>query len=207
MFDSRLTRQQIYDRIKETSKDEFILEEMKRLGFWNKSGEAPSLPEQMIKKEGELQRELTDLNKEKQRYNNKEEVLKDMRRKRMEAAKEKRKTTKEKKEQERLERAAKWAIQKGEDITYLGEGVSGGLNSDENNTVTLRAKGLPVFDSVAELAKAVQLTISDLTFLSFHRRVATTSSLQTFFHPKEEWRQAHHFRTHAPAEIVAILDT
>ena len=56
-MDSQTRRQQIYDRIRETSKDEFILEEMKRLGFWGRGSNTPSFPEEMIKKEGELQRE------------------------------------------------------------------------------------------------------------------------------------------------------
>jgi hypothetical protein len=90
-MDSQRTRQEIYDRIRETSRDEFILEEMKRLGFWHRTSNSPSLPEEMIKKEGELQRELNTLIQEKQRYSNKEQVLKDMRQKRMAAAKEKRK--------------------------------------------------------------------------------------------------------------------
>src|SRR6186713_2952740 len=64
-MDSQRTRQEIYDRIRETSRDEFILEEMKRLGFWHRTYNTPSLPEEMIKKEGELQRELHTLLQEK----------------------------------------------------------------------------------------------------------------------------------------------
>src|SRR6187402_613548 len=105
-MDSQRTRQEIYDRIRETSRDEFILDEMKRLGFWQRNSNTPSLPEEMIKKEGELQRELNTLLQEKQKYSNKEQVLKEMRQKRMAAAKEKRKATKERKEQERIQKAA-----------------------------------------------------------------------------------------------------
>jgi RNA-directed DNA polymerase len=185
MSDNRLTRQQIYDRIRETSKDEFILQEMKRLGFWNKTNDAPSLPEQLIKKEGDLQRELNDLNREKQRYNNKEEVLKDMRRKRMEAAKEKRKATKERKEQVRIARAANWAEHKNRDIVFLGEGVSGGLNNEEGDSTLLHTKGLPVFTTPEELATAIGISIGDLKFLSYHRKVATTSHYIRFSLPKK----------------------
>jgi hypothetical protein len=49
MADSKLTRQQIYDRIRETSNEEFVLEEMKRLGFWDKSQEDHSVPDLLIK--------------------------------------------------------------------------------------------------------------------------------------------------------------
>ena len=34
MNNSATRKQEIYDKIKESSKDEFILSEMKRLGFW-----------------------------------------------------------------------------------------------------------------------------------------------------------------------------
>jgi len=184
-MDSQRTRQQIYDRIRETSKDEFILEEMKRLGFWAKSSDTPNLPEELIKKDGELQRELQALLQEKQRYNNKEQVLKDMRRQRMAAAKEKRKATKEKREQERIQKAAAWAEKKEKDIVFLGKEVSGGLNNEEGNHVLLRSKGLPVFDSVPDLATAAGLSIGDLKFLSYHRKIATTSHYARFSVPKK----------------------
>ncbi|MEZ6046411.1 MAG: hypothetical protein R3C11_12745 [Planctomycetaceae bacterium] len=38
------TRQEIQDRIRETSREEFILEEMIRFGFWPKQGEMPEDP-------------------------------------------------------------------------------------------------------------------------------------------------------------------
>ena len=184
-MDSQRTRQQIYDRIRETSRDEFILEEMKRLGFWQRNATTPSLPEEMIKKEGELQRELNTLIQEKQRYTNKEQVLKDMRQKRMAAAKEKRKATKEKREQERIQKAAAWAEKKEKDIVFLGNEVSGGLNNVEGNHVLLQSKGLPVFDSALDLAKASGLSIGELKFLSFHRKIATSSHYVRFSVPKK----------------------
>ena len=55
-----LTRQQIYDRIRTSSKDSYILEEMKRLGFWEETA-SPSLPEILIKKEADLNKELQEL--------------------------------------------------------------------------------------------------------------------------------------------------
>ena len=184
-MDSQRTRQEIYDRIRETSRDEFILEEMKRLGFWQRTSNTPSLPEEMIKKEGELQRELNTLIQEKQRYSNKEQVLKDMRQKRMAAAKEKRKATKEKREQEKIQKAAAWAEKKEKDIVFLGNEVSGGLSNDEGNHVLLQAKGLPVFDAALDLAKATGLTIGELKFLSFHRKIATNTHYVRFSVPKK----------------------
>jgi len=41
-------------QIQKTSKEAFILNEMKRLGFWPEDQEQPSLPEQIIQEETAL---------------------------------------------------------------------------------------------------------------------------------------------------------
>jgi RNA-directed DNA polymerase len=184
-MDSRTTRQQIYDKISASSKEEYILEEMKRLGFWNKNEDEPQLPELLIKKEGELQRDLNKLLAEKKRYEDKEQVLRDMRLKRMEAAKEKRKQTKERKEKEQVEKAAQWAVTKNTDIIFLGQDVSGGLQQVETDIVQLNKFGLPAFNDVETLAGAMSITISELKFLSYHRKVATTSHYKRFLIAKK----------------------
>ncbi len=119
MSDNKLTRQQIYDRIRETSKEEFVLEEMKRLGFWGKKGGEPTVPELLIKKETQLQQELNTLWEEKRKYQNKEAALKEMRMKRMAEAKQKRVENKKKKEQQRFEKAQAWQQKKKTAILYF----------------------------------------------------------------------------------------
>ena len=83
MADNRSIRQQLYDRIRESSKDSVVLEEMKRMGFWTNNEDGPTIPELLIKKEVELNKELSKLYDEKRKYQNKEAVLKEMRQKRM----------------------------------------------------------------------------------------------------------------------------
>ena len=72
---ANLTRQELYDKIKESSKDEYILSEMIRLGFWEEDKGQPSLPTQLIKEHGELTRELNELMAKKRRFQNKEAML------------------------------------------------------------------------------------------------------------------------------------
>ena len=57
---SQLTRQQLYDKIKETSKDEYILSEMQRLGYWKEDAQ-PTLAASLIKRRGDLQRQINAL--------------------------------------------------------------------------------------------------------------------------------------------------
>lgn len=185
MADNKLTRQQIYDRIRETSKDEYVLEEMKRLGFWKKTDGEATVPELLIKKETDLRKELNQLLSEKRKYQNKEAVLKEMRLKRMAEAKLKREETKKKREKLRLEKAEAWKQKKESSIVYLGDSVSVGLNKSENNTVLLQQHGLPVFLNEAELAAAMAVPLKELRFLSFSRKVSTVNHYQKFYLPKK----------------------
>src|SRR6201991_2905206 len=105
MSNSTPTRQQLYDRIRQSSKDEVVLKEMKRMGFWPSGNEAPAVPELLIRKETALNKELQKLWQERKNYQNKEAALKEMRLKRMAEAKLKREENKKKKELRRLEKA------------------------------------------------------------------------------------------------------
>lgn len=185
MADIKLTRQQIYDRIRETSKDEFVLAEMKRLGFWGRKDGEPGVPELLIKKEAELQKELNKLWEEKRKYQNREAVLKEMRMKRMAESKAKREVTKKKREQERFEKAAAWKIKQSTEIIYLGENVSVGLNDTSNKTESLQKNNLPVFENEGALAAAIGIDLKELRFLAFNRKVSTVSHYHKFFMPKK----------------------
>ena len=53
MADSR-SRQELYERIRAASKDEVILAEMIKLGFWPSKLEKPDVPADLIKRQGEF---------------------------------------------------------------------------------------------------------------------------------------------------------
>lgn len=185
MFDSKPTRQQLYDRIRESSKDAVVLEEMKRLGFWSKNDQSPTVPELLIKQEAELNKEFQQLFNRHRQYQNKEAVLKEMRLKRMAEAKAKREANKKKREQQRFEKAEAWRKQKETEIIYLGEEVSIGLNHTESNVAALQKHQLPVFANENELALAMGVTLKELRFLAFSRKVSTVSHYRKFYLPKK----------------------
>jgi RNA-directed DNA polymerase len=185
MADNRSIRQELYDRIRESSKDSVVLEDMKRMGFWANNEDGPTVPELLIKKEVELNKELQKLYEEKRKYQNKEAVLKEMRLKRMADTRLKREENKKKKELQRLEKAEAWKKQKETEIIYLGEGVSAGLNNTENNVALLQKHGLPVFNNETDLAQAIGIPLKELRFLSFSRKVSTVSHYRKFYIPKK----------------------
>src|SRR5882672_4925893 len=119
-------RQEIYDRIRSSSKDAVVLEEMIRLGFWPARGVVPNDPAEEIHERAELERQLAALRTEQTRLHNVEALKKALRKQRLDASKAKQKETKERRERERLVRAAAWQDKKSREIIYLGRGVSGG---------------------------------------------------------------------------------
>ena len=123
----KLTRQQLYDLIRETSKDEYILSEMIRLGYWEEENGKPSLPAELIARKGELEREFQGLLKKQQQYQDPQKALKELHKKRKAEALKRREETKRNNNEARYQRAVNWHQKNQTEITYLGEGVSAGL--------------------------------------------------------------------------------
>lgn len=185
MFEQPRSREEIYARIRETSKDQYILEEMVRLGFWGRADGMPEDPAEEVARRGELVRRLRALRTEASRLRNREALLKELRKRRMAESRRKRQETKERRLRERQERAEAWKARKSQEILFLGRGVSGGLGQTESRIEALEAAGLPVFSAPAELAAALEMSISDLRFLTYERPVSRTSHYVQFKIPKK----------------------
>ncbi|TDG36965.1 RNA-directed DNA polymerase [Pedobacter changchengzhani] len=183
-MEEKLSRQQIYDRIRSTSKESYILEEMQRLGFWE-SSETPSLSELLIKQETTATQELTKLLEQDKKYNDREAMVKEMRKARMKLAKEKRSETKNRNKEKSIDKAQKWKETQERQIIYLGEGVSAGLNHTESDKLNLQKLNLPAFDQVTDLASAIGLSLAELRYLLYQRKVSKINHYHTFEIPKK----------------------
>ncbi|KAF0202710.1 MAG: membrane-bound metallopeptidase, partial [bacterium] len=179
------TRQELYERIRQTSKEEFILEEMIRFGFWPAEGELPQDPADEIRRRGEIGRQLSELRTQERNLGNEEKMLKELRKRRMEESKRKRQETKERRERERKERTEAWKEKKKQDIIYLGEGVSAGLNNKEPNEERLKSHNLPKYSTALEIATAMNISIGALRFLAFSRKTSTKTHYVRFKIPKK----------------------
>jgi RNA-directed DNA polymerase len=185
MTEQPRTRQDLYDRIRQSSKEEFVLDEMIRLGFWSASGEIPNDPADEIRRRGEIQRELDTLRAENRRLHNEEALKKAALKLRMAESRRKQQETKARRETERQERALAWQARQASEINYLGEGVSAGLNQTTSDLDRLQQHQLPILHTGADLAIAMHISIGQLRFLAFSRRVATISHYIHFQIPKK----------------------
>src|SRR5688572_20653417 len=68
----------------------------------------------------------------------------------------------------KAERRAQIEARKQHDIVFLGRGVSTSLGDRASNVARLEARGLPVLHTPGDVARALDLTISQLRGLCFH---------------------------------------
>lgn len=185
MADQPKTRKELYERISKSSKDEVILEEMIRLGFWPAAGKRPEDPSDHIRRKGELTRRLAELRSQQDDLVNEAKIKAEARKKRMADARDRRLQNRERRLRERSERAAAWRVRKQQEILYLGEGVSAGLGQRRVDEPRLVAQGLPVLPDAPALAAAMGITLGELRFLAFQRTTSKVSHYQRFAIPKK----------------------
>jgi RNA-directed DNA polymerase len=185
MNDQPRTRQELYDRIRQSSKEEFILEEMIRFGFWPAQGEIPEDPADEIRRIGEIQRELNELRRENSRLQNEKALRKELLQQRLAESRRKQQETKERRERERQQRAENWQQQKQQEICYLGEAVSGGLNNTNSNADRLQSYELFPYNTATEIAAAMGISVGELRFLAFSRKTSHISHYIRFKIPKK----------------------
>lgn len=179
------SRQELYDRIRNSSKEQVQLEEMIRLGFWGRGQGFPQDPPYELQRQTELIKKMSVLRTEAARLQNRAAMLREIRLKRMQESRKRQEETKRRREQERLERAEAWRQKKASQIHYLGAEVSGGLNQEESHVEKLEYLELPLLSTAGDLAKAMGISIGQLRFLSFSRKVRSISHYTRFKIPKK----------------------
>ncbi|MDK2125092.1 reverse transcriptase domain-containing protein [Parachitinimonas caeni] len=181
------SREAVLARIQASSKEEVILEEMQRQGFWSADAAAPEQAKltELMQQEHTLLRELSALNEQLRLASDPEAALQAMRKQRMADAKARREETRQRAAQRRHQKALAWHALSGREIFYLGEGVSQGLADGRLDADRLIAKGLPVLEGPLALATAMDIPLPELRFLAFQRSVSRISHYRRFGLPKK----------------------
>jgi retron-type reverse transcriptase len=163
-----MTRQELYDKIKKSSKDAFIYEDMVKSGFWE--GEKPQLPKDLSEKEIEIKRELKSLSMKIKEPKN---ALKEIHKKRMEEALKRREETRQKRVERDKKRKREREIKKREEIGFIGYSYIKALQKDDNIDIErLHSHNLPKIRDVKELSEKVGIDIGELRFLTYTQKVS-----------------------------------
>jgi retron-type reverse transcriptase len=179
-------RQQIYDRIRALgSKDKLVLQEMIRKGFWKPGSAETAMPDALLAREAELLTELRSLNAKQQVYADRDRALRAMRHERLRVSREKQKETKARRQEQASARSAAWQKRKADEILHLGDDASNGLNDLASRGERLAKWGLMDFPTHKSLAQSMAITIGELRFLAYGRKVSKISHYRRFLMPKK----------------------
>ncbi|MFC1849037.1 reverse transcriptase domain-containing protein [candidate division CSSED10-310 bacterium] len=183
------TKAELYERIRKTSKQEVILQEMIRLGYWPADQPLPGDSPQERQHLEQLEKELLAVRTELSRLKDEEALRRAIRKRRLEESRRKKKETKARREQNRKLRAEQWQGAKKLDIKYLGPGVSAGLQHQGSDQIRLKQYQIPVLKTAAEIAAAMNISVGELRFLAFARKTSKCSHYKRFTIPKKSGGQ------------------
>lgn len=175
-----MTRQELYDKIKLTSKDSFILEEMKRLGFWDSN--KPKLAKEMIEQKVALQKELNTFSK---KIKDPKSALKDIHKQRMKEAMDRREETKKAREKKQENIKQQREIKKDNEVGFIGYSFIKDLNNKTSNNELLKQNNLFEIKDTKELADKMGVDIGLLKRLTYTQKLSTSSNYVSFKIPKK----------------------
>ena len=183
--DEKSIAQKVHDKVM-NAPQWTLLSRMRHLGFWPKTADVPPDPIDEAKERAQLESTKTKLLAET--YTSEAQLQKALdaeRQRRILESRAKRDARIAAKAKEQAERRQAWARERTKRIVFLGDGVSAGLEDVKSDAGKLLAKGLPVLNDGADVARALDVSLPELRFLTFHRRGAALVHYHRFALPKK----------------------
>ncbi|MEM8875682.1 MAG: reverse transcriptase family protein [Planctomycetota bacterium] len=161
--------------------DMLMLSRMRHHGYWPKNIDPPPDPPDEASQRRAIERELRELRGGTADANR---LLADERKRRLKSSRARRKAKKERQAIEAAERRAAWDAKRNAGVPYLGDGVSDGLNDETSDADKLRDAELPVMHTAADVATFLGVPLSQLRWLTYHRRGAAIVHYHRYDLPK-----------------------
>lgn len=176
-------------RIKEIGLANFVREEMLRLGFYSEISEPErqqltQFLDHAYPRLAELKNELEKIATEIAEIDDVQALLKEVRRTRIKRVKREREKRKARNERQQVKRKAAWLEKKSKNPPFLGIGVSSRLRFQGGDTKILTANELPTPKDAEELALLLNISTSELFWLSYERAATSLDHYTRFEIPK-----------------------
>ena len=183
--DDKSIAQAVHDKVMHAP-EWVLLSRMRLFGFWPKGQGLPEDPADEAKERAALEQHKKQLLS--QTFTSEAELqaaLEAEHKRRIAASRAKRQQRIEARQREQQERRLAWARERTQRIVFLGAGVSGGLQDVVSDEARLLGKGLPLLNDGADVARALDISLPALRFLTFHRRGAALVHYHRFSIPKK----------------------
>lgn len=175
----------LYDLVTKQLDDYELLVRMREVGLWPEGAPIPDEPDAAQDERAKLTAELAQLRKQSSKIADPEKALAAERVRRWEESKKRRAIAKAEREAKAKARRAEWAALKAGSIVHAGEGVSAGLAKRESDAAMLAARGLPILHDSADVARAMEIELSTLRWLTYHRRASAVVHYHRYSIPKK----------------------
>ena len=198
-----MTRAEIRAVMSQIGEDTLLDAEMKRLGFWDPdqiSGTEGKLSDLKAERDA-LQTKLQELSQSLTGKEDAERRLAEEQQAKIEASRQKQKDDRKRREQERLDRKEAWERAQSEDIVFLGETVSSGLDYTYESKNKQTYNHLPVIQTMKDLALILDSDIPTLRVFGFFRPVSKFNIITVLVFPKTGGERK--FRTTASVESTS----
>jgi RNA-directed DNA polymerase len=178
-------------RVRTNGKEAVILEEMLRLGFWPpddaRAVEHDAAVAALVA-EGQqintLQIALSAVEAKINLEGNVGEILKEIRRRRIERVRLEREERRQQKAAAQEAHRAADRQRRRTELPFLGRGVSGGLRYEGGDPDRLTTRNLPLLQTAADLSGAIGLEPGELAWLTYHRGASAVDHYHRFTIPK-----------------------
>lgn len=182
-------------RIAEIGKNNFEVEEMIRLGFFEINESSQAKFDELAQEQNSIlssisqsEKEIVTLQSEIKEAQDTEKQLAEIRKKRIQQSLSKRLERKiKKREQKKID----YVLNKQKRLRFppfLGKGVSGKLEYENGRDDKLELKNLPILRDLQDLSDKLDLKLGDISWLSYHRDVSTVDHYKRFKVPKRNGR-------------------
>lgn len=163
----------LYKQIVRQANEQLVLQRMRMHGFWPWGEGLPADPPEEAAELARLEADIAELCKAKDLGIDPAKALTQERKRRWEESKKRRAEAKAKHAEVRKQKRDAWSAFRKTTVVFAGEGVSGGLQNASSNEAALTERGLPILHTAADLAKLMEISLSSLRWLTYHRRGAT----------------------------------
>ncbi len=183
--DEKSAAQKVHDKVM-NAPEWTLLSRMRTLGFWPSAAGLPDDPVDEARERATLEQQKQQLVPQTFGDDAALQTALDAERKRRIAESRAKRTARlEQRQKEQHERRLAWTRERVKRIVFVGDGASGGLEDTASDAAKLLANGLPLLNDGSDLARALDVSLPALRFLTFHRRGAALVHYHRFTLPKK----------------------
>lgn len=160
----------LYREIIQRTDEHLLLERMRLHGFWPDRESFPADPEEELAERKAIEAEIAKLRQQYGKTKDSDKALAEERKRRWELSKQVRAERKAQRAEAARQRREVYDAYRENTLVHIGEQLSAGLQQTQSDANKLTSRQLPILHRGEDLAAAMELPLTKLRWLTYHRR-------------------------------------